>query len=195
MEFMWEIESYVGTPWQLRSQFHKWLLNQGVTASYSEFEYHDPLIGITGDEVIELLLFVCPDMVGYSCGESPFQFPDIDGVKSGQLQMGVSVGRDDEAWLVADDSTQILHDIRSLVVCNPVFHDPVVPALTLLLRGIVEETSLKHASYAVFLTEVTELASEHLVVGKYVVAFGNGESVAGSDYDCVGGGKSLFSFI
>ena len=51
---------------------------------------------------------------------------------------------------------------------------------------VMEETSFDDTAYAVFLLEVAELTAEHLVVGEYVIALGNGQSVACPDEQGIG---------
>ena len=171
------------------------MLYQYVPATYAEFDNHNIPVGISGDEIIERLLFVGNYMIGDSCQEGAFQLPHPVGIETRQFEVCVSIGGYDEIRLVADDASQIFHHIRRLIVRNPVFYQSFIPSLALICRGIVEETTLKYAPYAIFVAEVSELGTEHIIVGENIISLGNGESVACSYYQRVGIGDSLTRFI
>ena len=64
-----------------------------------------------------------------------------------------------------------------------------------MLHTVMEETSFDDIPYAVFLLEVAELATEHLVIGEDVITFGNGQSVACPDKQGVGILDGLGGFL
>ena len=74
---------------------------------------------------------------------------------------------------------QVFHHLRGTVLFDPVLHK-ALQKLCPYVSVVVKETTFNDIPYAILLLEIPKLATEHLVVGKDVIAFSDRKPVAGS---------------
>ena len=90
---------------------------------------------------------------------------------------------------------QVFHHLRGTVLFDPVLHKALQKLCPYVFRRVVKETTFNDIPYAILLLEIPKLATEHLVVGKDVIAFSDRKPVAGSYQQGIGPGDGLGSLL
>ena len=109
--------------------------------------------------------------------------------------MGISIRCEDKIIFIVYYPKQILHYLRRVVIFYPILYQSIDKGFAGVFVGIIKETPFKNTLYAVLSLKIAKLLLKHVIIGKQVISFGDGEAVAGSYKQCVGPDQSTTSFF
>ena len=128
-------------------------------------------------------------------GESALNLKNTLLVEARFFQMLVAIAGHDEVGLVGHHASKVSHYLRWLVIAGPVLSQSAEELLSVALRGVGERCPLDDTPDAKTLTIVAKLLSEHIVVGKEMIALGYRKAIACTQQQRVGLANPLLGLI